>query len=261
MMFLILFLFCCKSGFGQDMKAIENDLLKSFNKIDSFRGLAINPRGFMGNSLTYEDSLENTNEKLELKLLSYTTKYPATLSYNFPRIKQLAIATSLDHKLRIYSWYTNTIKSDVTGYYSLCQYESDKVHSEILADPRGNHRGIICCFPKIYMLATNSGNKYIIESKFPGGSLDIGLALQFIDIKNDTLNTPELIRSRSRMQNHLFFDYESGSYPKNSKTDELVLFDDNAKSLKIRVISKKLHVTNEWLTYRFNGKYFVKTKE
>jgi hypothetical protein len=87
---------------AQTPQAIENDLLKSFKKIEywdehrseeSYRG---------------EDSLSKANDVFGNKLKRYAETYPASISLPFNSLQKarLDIFTSADGLFRIYSWDT-----------------------------------------------------------------------------------------------------------------------------------------------------------
>ena len=89
-----LLLLASQSAFAQDMKTVEQRLLPVFQRIEFWTD------PILGKIVTINrtDSLEAVNNKFQQELTQVTTKYPASLQYSFPFLRDsgLIITTSPD---------------------------------------------------------------------------------------------------------------------------------------------------------------------
>ena len=122
---LFTLLSCCfisTNIFAQTPKAIEDDLYKSFAKID----------------YKSEDNTK-ANDVFGKKLKLYAEKYPFTIDQKFESLKKehLDISTSSDGLFRIYSW--DTWNGGTTHYFeSVFQYKSGGKTIAVLDTPKGD---------------------------------------------------------------------------------------------------------------------------
>lgn len=245
------------------MKDIENDLVRSFNKIDSFWELTTDT-SLSQHYVDYEDSLVVANKKFKLKLLSYTSKYPTTLNYDFSRIKYLFIATSQDHKFRIYSWDTWTGGTE-HFFAHLIQFQGEKVESVESKtfgkntmdddDPSG-------LYSEVFQLSIDNRKIYYGYFHSSASTRDAFDGLQLFEIGNQGLNDSlKLFKTEKNLSNILGFDFDFFSVvDRKERPIKLIECSDDGKTIRIPVIDDKEQVTNKWITYRFDGKYFVESK-
>src|SRR4030095_6026576 len=99
---------CCflsVATFAQDLKKVEQDLVKQFRLIDHW----LKYKDSTHNIEAY-DSLMAANRYFQKILFHYANTNATTLSYPFTKLEAagLTIATSADGAFRIYSWDTYT---------------------------------------------------------------------------------------------------------------------------------------------------------
>lgn len=83
------------------MSMVEHTLSKKFQRIAYWRDY---PKD--DTTVAFDDSLGMANLDFQNSLLKIASTYPASLKYDFTLLQDsgLIIATSDDHRLRIYSW-------------------------------------------------------------------------------------------------------------------------------------------------------------
>src|ERR1700744_5533359 len=136
--FCLLLLICLSGGgvFAQTPKAIEDDLLPSFQKIGYWYLQKADDT--TGDVL---DSLGAVNGDFGVKLANYVTKYPFTLKFPFESLISagLDITSSDDGNLRVYSWDTGT-GGDQHAISNIFQFKTENgtdTLSDVPADPYG----------------------------------------------------------------------------------------------------------------------------
>jgi len=254
----ILFAFSL-SIFGQGNEKIERELLVHIKNIEQWSSYT--NRG--GEDLS--GKLDEENKIFEQKLLKYA-KLPSTLKYKFGELsKFLSISTSEDGKFRIYSWDTQS-GGTMHFYKNVYQYQSEngKVFSKSENLPETDPSGFVS---DIFHIKTKSGKVYLARfSSVLGNSLSYQM-VQLFNIEGKSLNDKiKLIKTKSGLQNSIGFEYNFFSVvDRKERPIKLILYDKAAKSIKIPVVIQKTPndygtVTNKFIVYKFNGKYFVKTK-
>jgi hypothetical protein len=212
-----------------------------------------------------EDKLATAQKNFENKLVKYT-KTPSTLNYRFSELDEhVSIATSADGKFRIYSWDLQN-GGTMHNFARLYQYLSSegKVYSKTEELPEeGMGPGFVT---DIFTLETSSGPVYIVCSTFIGSTKDYSQSATLYRIEGSTLNdNVKLIKTRSGLTNSLRFEYDNFSViDREDRPEKLIYFDEKTKVLKIPVVVNdekypEGRVTDKFISYRFDGKYFVKT--
>ena len=237
---------------AQTPAAVERQILDHLKEIDKY-----------GTYVGDYDEAKNdeANTKLKDTLVRVGTRLDI-LRYAFPKLKgQMVVTTSRDGKLRIYSWDLET-GGTMHDYTSVFQYQgaSGKVFTWT---PDGNDDDSGGAFyPHIFQIGSKDGPIYLANSLFIAEGTLHGQSIEALQINGDKLNTkPKLIRTGSGLQNSIDFSYDpfSGS----GDTEDLVRFDPVKQEFRFPVIIEdKEHgngrITNRLITYRFNGRYFVK---
>ncbi|MEO5998130.1 MAG: hypothetical protein ABIN89_15405 [Chitinophagaceae bacterium] len=239
-------------SFAQDVKKTEQDLVLHFKKIDYWSTYKGNDARI--NSI---DSLQKANEIFQQKLMEYTSKQPATLTYDFRALKKeaITIATSTDKKFRIYSWDT---KAGGTMHFfkNVYQYQAgSKVFSKSSKTEEGDSGG---WFSEIFNL--NGNGKHIYMGYFNAiySTSDAYQAIKFFTITNNELvDNPPLIKTKSGMNHELGFGFNFFSVAnRKERPVKLIYFDSAQKTIKIPVVNAKSEVTKKIIIYKFSGKYF-----
>ncbi len=253
---LILFVFSL-SAFGQSNAQIEKELVTAIKDVQKYSNYG---------SGYDEDKLSKANDVFEEKLLKYT-KTSSTLNYKFSELSDLLyVATSDDRKFRIYSWDMED-GGTMHDYSSVYQYQGadGKVYSKT-DEKTGEEEGGAGSFVyDIFTVDAKSGKIYIVCSTFIGSTSDHSQSASLYKIKGKTLdNNVKLIKTKSGLTNSLGFEYNFFSVvDRPERPVKLISFDKKTKTLKIPVVIEDKEfpngkVTNKFISYQFNGTYFVK---
>jgi len=243
---------------GQSLNAVENELLAHFARLAK-------ASNYGGNS-DY-DVLSDENKSIRAAFLKYG-KRRDVLTYAFPRLRdKLFITTSADGKLRTYSWDSEE-GGTMHDFYTVYQFKgkSGTVHS--WAEPFTESlefRDAGTFVTEIFQTPSSAGMIYLATSTFIGST---SLAGQFIDamkIDGERLNRdPKVIRTRSGLTSSINFEYDFFSVVDHPERPVKLVFYDKAKSefrFPVVIADEKTgvgEVTDKFITYRFNGRYFVK---
>lgn len=246
------------SAFGQTPEKIEQELVQHIKNINDWA---------MRTNRTGEDlseKLAREQQTFRNKLLKIT-KRRSTLKFEFTKlVKYIHIATSPDRKFRIYSWDT---RSGGTMHFfdNVYQYlgKNGKIYSRS-NEEKGNAGAF---YTKVFQLNTRHGRIYLARSQSVLSTSYNGQAISLFKIRNKSLDgNIKLIKTASGLTNSISFAYDFFSVV-DRKERPVILFYFDRKSGTIRfpvVVENKKYrhgkVTNRWIKYRFNGRYFVKVK-
>jgi len=253
---LILFLLSF-SAFAQSNAQIEKELIASIKEVQKYSN-------YGGN---YDDEkLSKANEVFEAKLLKYT-KIAATLKYPFAELnKFMANATSEDGRFRVYSWDTETggTMHDFSRVYQYLGADS-KVYSntEVNAEQDGGAGSFVY---DIFTVDAIGGKFYVVCTNFIGSTNDHYQSANLFKIEGNKINDKvNLIKTKAGLTNSLSFEFNFFSVvERKERPVKLILFDKKTLTLKIPVVINDEEfpngrVTNKFISYKFDGTYFVKT--
>jgi hypothetical protein len=261
--FLILLVhFCSIFSFGQSPKVIEDTLVKYIVKFKSIRDTAFRNKD-VNNAIILADSAENM---LQRKLVFYTSKYPATLQYDFDSLRKqdISIVTSSDGLFRIYSW-DHGVESKNEENITVVQYKSGRsVYSCIMPD-----------FGEWEDASSYDWYTYISTFKVHGKTYYLGSIHDIIDnrqryeglkifaIENGKLNANiNLIKGDSDMVGELGFMYDvfltDTTITSRCLTNHRIVFDNKTNDIIVPIVKDDAIVTSLNERYHFNGKYFEK---
>lgn len=239
------------NGVAQTNKAIASELRGHLNRLSKN----------VGN----EKALDRENKLIKQKLIKYG-KRASTLKYSFSELDgQMYIATSKDGKLRIYSWDTKT-GGTMKFFDGIYQYQNSrgKVYSKPYPASRDfAARGF---YSQIFEVDTGTGKAYLANSNLILSNAMMHQDLEAFAIEGAKLNTDlRLIRTTTAMRNSVGFDYDFFSVvDRPERPVKLFSYDETKKQFSFPIVLKDKkfpnggRVTNKFITYRFNGKYFVK---
>jgi hypothetical protein len=252
---LVLAIFSAFS-FGQTPEKLERELIGHLKNIEEWT---------MINDRTGEDVSEKLDKEratFRAKLLK-NTKRPSVLRFGFNDLaKHMYISTSPDGKFRIYSWDTLT-GGTMHFFDNVYQYQcgDGKTHSKGNSD-EGNAGAF---YTGISQLDTRSGRIYPAMSQSVLSTSYNGQTIRLFKIKRRSLTEDvNLIKTRSRLTNSISFAYDFFSVAdRKERPIKLIKYDRKSRTIRFPVVveNKKYpqgEVTNRWISYRFNGKYFVK---
>ena len=250
---LVLFSF---SAYGQSNAQIEKEMVAAIKDVQKYS--------------TYydgydEEKLSKAQDVFLEKLLKYT-KTASTLSYKFAALdEEMYIATSDDGKFRIYSWDLHN-GGTMHNYARVYQYQAadGKIYSKTDEPTQEGDYGSFVT--DIFTLDIKGGKIYIVCSTFIGSTKLRFQSADLYKINGKALDDKvNLIKTKSGLTNTLNFEYDFFSVAERKKRPvELISFDKKTKTLKIPVVINDEEfpdgrVTDKFISYRFDGTYFVKT--
>jgi hypothetical protein len=248
--FLLLLLTALSSA-AQSPAAVEKDLLYALKQISD--------HGTYAGDYD-EEKLDKANDALR-DILVRNGRRLDILQYAFPGLKdEMDVATSKDGKLRIYSWdlQTGGTMHDYASVFQ-CQGNSGAVYSWIPKDDDESGGGY---YTQIFQVSSKSGPVYLATSTSVAEGRLRSQSIQVVKINGDNLDTAaKLIRTKSGLQNSVGFAYDPSSL--GDRSERLILFDAVKQTFRFPVVIEDSEyengrVTNRFITYRFDGQYFVK---
>jgi len=231
------------------LKKIELDLFEASNKLYSF-----NYGSF--------DSIEKYCEQLRNKTIEALSKNPATLKYPFKMLidsNAFEIVTSEDSLFRIYSWDKWT--GGTWHFYDIIyQFSSKgKVYTEPLVLEEGDGGAF---YSEIFTLKNGTKTYYLAVSNASFSSKDAVQSIEIFSIENGVLNkNVKLIKTGEGMIGSISVEFDFFSVvDRPERPLKLIKYDKNKKIIYIPVVYEDGKVTNKFIQYKFNGKYFEKYK-
>ncbi|MEQ1603366.1 MAG: hypothetical protein ABL999_00705 [Pyrinomonadaceae bacterium] len=247
---LITLLFVAIPVFAQNNKAIEADLLRHLNAVQK--------------NADKEKIRDRENRLLKQKLMKYGRR-ASTLKYDFNGLAdKLYVATSKDGKFRIYSWDTESGGS-MKFFDGVYQYQTakGKVYAKAFVSRGNGARGF---YSQVFQVDLGKTKAYLANSNLILSNSLMHQDIEAYAIEGEKLNTNlRLIRTTTAMRNSVGFDYDFFSVvDRPERPIRLFSYDEAKKQLRFPIVleDKKFpnggRVSNRYITYRFNGKYFVK---
>lgn len=246
------------SVFGQDLKSIEQVLLRQFKQITYWRDYKSS-----SDTINGYDSLLKANGDFQALLLKYTGQHPPTIDLNFKKLDNvgLSIATSADSLFRIYSWDTYT-GGTMHIFYSVYQYKvNGKVYSKTINET--NDEGDPgSWYSNIYTLKSQGKTYYLGLCHAVYSTKDLYQGIKVFSIRNNSLRTDtKLIKTKTGMENELGFGFDLSSVvEKPERPFLLIRYDAASKTLSLPVVLESGRVTDKRIVYQFTGQYFEQKK-
>ena len=250
----ILFLLFTSAAFGQTPAAVEREFvgyLENISKYGSYGG-------------AYDDEkLAKSNADLKDKLLKYG-KRADIMKFGFPGLKdKMYVTTSKDGRLRTYSWDLET-GGTMHDFSSVFQYrgKSGKIYSSAEFEEDESAGAF---YHQIFQTDTTGGPIYLGVSTFIGSTSYAGQTIKAFRINGEKLDTDvKVIRTTSGIKNSVGFAFDFFTVVDHPKRPVRLFFYNEAnKSFRFPVViedkrTPQGRVTSKFITYRFDGKYFVK---
>ena len=235
---------------SQSNKAIQTELLHHLQAISK--------------NADKEKIRDRENKLLKQKLVKYG-RMASTLKYDFKGLDdKLYVATSKDGKFRIYSWDTKSGGS-MKFFDGVYQYQTakGKVYSKAFISRGTGARGF---YSEIFQVDLGKSKAYLANSNLILSNSLMHQDIETYAIEGEKLNTNlRLIRTTTAMRNSIGFDYDFFSVvDRPERPIKLFSYDEAKKQLRFPIVleDRKFpnggRVTNKFITYRFNGKYFIK---
>lgn len=244
------------SANGQTPEAIEKELLGHLADISRF--------GNYGGDYD-EDKLSAANDSLRQKLMRYGT-HADVLAYGFKGLNdEMYVATSKDGRLRIYSWDMQT-GGTMRDFAAVFQFKG-KSGKVITWAEKDEDESAGSFYPEIFQISSRQGTVYLATSTFIGSTSMHGQSIKVIKINGDDLDlNAKLIRTAEGLTNSVGFGYDFFSVvDRTERPIKLFEFNEARKEFRFPVViedekTPQGRVTDRFITYRFNGRYFVKAK-
>ena len=189
----------------------------------------------------------------------------AILKYAFPKLKdEMYVATSKDGRLRIYSWDTGT-GGTMHDYANVFQYQGKSGRVYSWTDPETEDASGGPFYTEIFEVATRTGPIYLANSTFIASTSMHGQSLNALRIDGEKLDqAAKLIKTRRGVTNEVGITYDFFSVvDRPERPVKLFFFNAAKKEFRFPIVIEDDktflgRVTDKFITYRFNGKYFVK---
>ena len=212
------------------------------------------------------DTLEKENKALKEELLNYG-KRPSIMKYDFPLLAdKMSIVTSRDRRFRIYSW-DNQQGGSGRIYEVVFQYLDSTGKSRASSYDAGGE-GVVCApyYHQLFQMNMKGGPLYLANSTAVCSGALSGQELSIFRIEGKNLNkNVKLIKAAKGLASSVSFEYDFFSVVDHPERPvKLIFFDEEKRSFKFPVVVEDPkfinggRVTDKFITYKFNGKYFVK---
>jgi hypothetical protein len=239
--------------FSQIPAKIESEMLAALDRIEK-------SGSYFGN---YDEEKSNkANDDLRSLLVRHG-KRKDTLKFAFTKLrKEMDVETSRDGRFRVYSWDMST-GGTMRDYDCVFQFQgqSGRVNTWACSTDRGDDVG--ASYLRIFQVASKAGTICLANSRFIGDGQDHGQAIEAYRITGNELERkPKVIKTKSGLTNEVSFEYSPFTIERGDE-GTLVSFDAATSSFRFPIVKDEVdagagRVTSGFITYKFNGKYFVK---
>lgn len=255
-----LLLITASIGSAQTLGKIEDEILGHMAKLEKASNY--------GSSSNY-DVLAKENQAVRAALLKYGGRSDV-LTASFVKLKKrFTITTSRDGKFRTYSWDSGEggTQHDFGTVYQFGG-KSGKAHAWTAPYTQSmENRGAGEFVQQIFQTDTATGPIYLAVSTLIGSTSLNGQTISALKIEGETLDrNPKVIKTTSGIRSSINFQYDFFSVVDHPERPvKLFFYDEARKSFRFPVViaDKKTpqgRVTNRFITYRFDGKYFERAK-
>ncbi|MEZ5345970.1 MAG: hypothetical protein R2681_10495 [Pyrinomonadaceae bacterium] len=253
--FLLVILMLAASGFvsAQTLQQIEDELVRGAQEIENWSAYGSN----------YDlDKLAAANKTFS-KTLSKYAKRKDVLGFSFSKLKEfVSISTSADGKFRVYSWDTN-LGGTMHDYDDLYQFVGND--GKIYVEGGESEEEDMGAFTyDVFDLPLKNGTIYMVCTTFIASTQDHFQSLKLLKITGGKTEAAKLIKTAKGLTDNVGFEYNFFSVvDREERPIKLFTYDSRARSFKFPVVieSEKFplgEVTDRFITYRFDGKNFVK---
>ncbi len=243
---------------SQTLAGVEKELIGHIDKLEKASNY--------GGSADYA-VLEAENEAMQKALLKYGIRADV-LRYAFPKLaKKIFITTSRDRKLRAYSWDTNE-GGTMHDYVTVFQFQGANGKANVWSESYSQDmedRGAGTFVTQIFQTDMTHQPIYLVVDTFIGSTSLSAQGIQAFRIKGNKLDREvKVIKTDEGITDSIRFEYDFFSVVDHPERPiKLFYFDEAKRSFRFPVVIEDAktpqgRVTNRFITYHFNGKYFVK---
>lgn len=250
---LLIVIFCLSFThlFAQSPKAIKADLLKNLNKINYWDKRTLPD----GKEINF-DLLTKANDDLERKVKFYGRNNFNIINKVF---KELGDLFSDDGSFGIFSWDTN-MGGTQHMFENIILYRSgNQIHFSVEKQIKENDP-YVYDYDKLYTLKIRDKSYYIITYY---GIFDLhirGEGIKIFSIGNDKLDKGDIIKTASRITNHIYYPYNQNDSNEDIMGDNTLEYNPKDTTITFPVVDTEGNQTDNSITYKFTGQYFEKVK-
>ncbi|MFL6373851.1 MAG: hypothetical protein ACJ73D_04205 [Pyrinomonadaceae bacterium] len=241
--------------FSQTPQALEQDMatyLAGMVKYGSYGG-------------SFDDAQRSKNEAMLREAIEKNGTRRDVLDYEFPKLQdKMYIVTSPDHHFRIYSWDSED-GGTMHDFQYVVQYRGKSGSVAIWNPVFGADDSGGGFYTDVFQTDGPEGPIYLAVSTYIGSTSLNGQTIQAFSVRGDKfVDRALLIKTAKGPTNSISFAYDFFSVVDHPERPvKLVIWNAADKSFKFPVVIEDAktpqgRVTNKFITYRFDGKYFVK---
>jgi len=242
---------------AQTPAGLEAGILAHFDKIEKAKNSDGN---------TDYEAIGKENEAIRNELVK-GGRSVAVLGYTFSKLKEkMFIATSTDHRLRIYSWDDES-GGTMRNFMSVVQYKGKSGKVFTWVDPAQEDEYSGGFVSQIFTIASAAGPIYLVNSTGIASTSLASQSLEAVHIVGDKyVPNYKVIKTASGLTNSVGFAYDFFSVVDHPERPVKLFFCNEAdKIFKFPVVieddkTPQGRVTNQYITYKFDGKYFQRAK-
>lgn len=198
-----------------------------------------------------------------MKMSKYISEVSPSLNYKFDSLQSVGVdlVTSDDGLFRIYSWDTwqgGTMRDFAVAY----QYKyKDKVYGMLAVDTAmPESERYLPFYSQIFTLKTERATYYLTIYNGIYSTKDASQGVRAFTIQNGKLIEANIFMTkRLRSTINCYYDFFS-VVDHDERPLKLIKYDAAKKILYIPLVLEDGKMTNKFITYRFNGKYFERVK-
>lgn len=254
--FLLAFL--SSSVFGQNMAPIDQGLLAKFHRIDywlSYDG--------QDSTLDKYDSLDKANMAFRKALLQVANTYPASMSYDFPLLRDSArvrITTAKDGKLRIYSWDTRTGGSMLI-FDNVFQYRTTQGIQASLQPGSAETSEVGWCAGLYPLKASNKTYYLLLERSITCGACRVESAKAYTIGSNALIGPIKIFKTGAKLENQISLEFRE--FDRGTTTwflPHVIRYNSAKHEICLPTGTDEMNGTpnDQYVTYRWTGDCFSK---
>jgi len=211
--------------------------------------------------------LEKENRALHDSIVKYGSRADV-LAYSFSKLKdKMFVTTSKDGKFRAYSWDAET-GGTMHDFLTVYQFRgrSGKVHTfseNYKGDDSAESAGAFV--HQIFQTNAARGPIYLAVSTFMATTSLNGQSIEAFTVTGERLNQDvKVFRTKEGLTDSIGFEYDFFTVvDRPERPVTLFSYNELRKEFKFPVVIEDAktpqgRVTDKFITYRFDGKYFVK---
>lgn len=251
----ILLVLVAGHAWAQTPAAIEKELIAHLEKMSEV--------GSYGGEYD-EERRSAASNAFKQKLMNAAVRRDI-LTYAFPKLKEsMFIATSRDGKLRVYSWDLES-GGTMHDYDRVIQFMGTRGKVIAWSDNDESSEGSGAFYTDVFQVTSKGGPIYLIVGTSRASSSLNGQSLNAVRIIGDDIDlAAKVIRTSKGLTYEVGFSYDFFSVvDRPERPVRLFKFNESRNEFSFPIVieddeTPQGRVTDKFITYRYNGKHFVK---